>query len=107
LVSRYEVSKARYPDFYLLHGGGGDEGDWTNLGRAPEILNHLISQGKATPMIVVMTNENSNQIASPDVGVPPLGGGPAPALPRKGLPSRAIPCKGRRCSRSRRALSPT
>jgi enterochelin esterase family protein len=66
----YETSKARYPVFFLLHGGGGDEGDWTNLGRAPEILDNLIAQGKAKPMIVVMTNENYNQIASPEVGIP-------------------------------------
>jgi enterochelin esterase-like enzyme len=66
----YETGKARYPVFYLLHGGGGDEGDWTNLGRAPEIFDNLIAQGKAQPMIVVMTNENYNQIASPEVGVP-------------------------------------
>ena len=90
----YEVSKARYPVFYLLHGGGGDEGDWTNLGRAPEILDNLISQSKATPMIVVMTNENSNQIASPDVGVPPLGGGPSAGAPARGTPQPGNPMQG-------------
>ena len=77
----YETGKARYPVFYLLHGGGGDEGDWTNLGRAPQILDNLIAQGKAKPMIIVMTNENSNQIASPEVGVAPQAGGPGAAQP--------------------------
>jgi enterochelin esterase-like enzyme len=73
----YETGKARYPVFYLLHGGGGDEGDWTNLGRAPQILDNLIAQGKAKPMIVVMTNENSNRIASPDfVAAPAQQGNP-------------------------------
>ncbi len=68
----YETGTARYPVFYLLHGGGGDEDAWTTLGRAPEIMDNLIAQGKAKPMIVVMTNENANQVAAPDfVAAPP------------------------------------
>ena len=71
----YEAGTARYPVFYLLHGGGGDEDAWTALGRAPEIMDNLIAQGKAKPMIVVMTNENMNQIAAPNyVPAPPRGG---------------------------------
>jgi enterochelin esterase-like enzyme len=63
----YESSgSTRYPVFYLLHGGGGDEDAWTTLGRAPEILDNLIASGKAKPMIVVMTNGNANQKASQD-----------------------------------------
>jgi enterochelin esterase family protein len=90
----YEVSKTRYPVFYLLHGGGGDEGDWTNLGRAPEILDNLIAQGKATPMIVVMTNENSNQVASPEVGVPPRAGGPGAGAPAQRPAQPGNPMQG-------------
>jgi enterochelin esterase family protein len=73
----YETSAARYPVFYLLHGGGGDEDAWTTLGRTPQIMDNLIAQGKARPMIVVMTNENANQIAAPDfvAAQPPRGGG--------------------------------
>jgi enterochelin esterase-like enzyme len=80
----YETSgSTRYPVFYLLHGGGGDEDAWTNLGRAPEILDNLIAQGKAKPMIVVMTNGNANQKASQDfVPAPPPAGGPAGAAAR-------------------------
>lgn len=71
----YETATTRYPVFYLLHGGGGDEDAWTALGRAPEIMDNLIAQGKAKPMIVVMTNENSNQIAAPNVVAPlPVSG---------------------------------
>jgi enterochelin esterase-like enzyme len=63
----YETSgSTRYPVFYLLHGGGGDEDVWTNLGRAPEIFDNLIAQGKANPMIVVMPNFNADQKASQD-----------------------------------------
>ena len=87
----YETNKARFPVFYLLHGGGGDEGDWTNLGRAPQILDNLIAQGKAKPMIVVMTNENSNQIASPEVGVPPH---PVAASPAQGAAQPGNPMQG-------------
>lgn len=62
----YETSGQRYPVFYLLHGAGGDEEAWMTLGRASQILDNLIAQGKAKPMIVVMTNGNANQEAAPD-----------------------------------------
>jgi len=61
----YETSKTDYPVFYLLHGMGGDEEAWMELGRASQILDNLIAQGKAKPMIVVMTNGNVDQEATP------------------------------------------
>jgi enterochelin esterase family protein len=61
----YETSKESYPVLYLLHGGGGDEEAWTDMGRAPEIFDNLIAQGKMVPMIVVMGNGNFSQAASP------------------------------------------
>lgn len=61
----YESSSKRYPVFYLLHGMGGDENAWSELGRATQILDNLIAQGKAEPMIVVMTNGNAVQEAAP------------------------------------------
>ena len=61
----YEDSNERYPVFYLLHGMGGDENAWTELGRAAQILDNLIAQGKVKPMIVVMTNGNASQEAAP------------------------------------------
>jgi enterochelin esterase-like enzyme len=60
----YEDSKGKYPVLYLLHGGGGDEDAWITLGRANYILDNLIAQGKAKPMIVVMPNGNANQTAA-------------------------------------------
>jgi len=60
----YENSKTKYPVFYLLHGAGGDEDAWTNMGREAQIMDNLIAQGKAKPMIVVMTNGNANQAAA-------------------------------------------
>jgi enterochelin esterase-like enzyme len=76
----YETGTVRYPVFYLLHGGGGDEDAWTTLGRAPEIMDNLIAQGKARPMIVVMTNENSNQLAAPNVVAPLPASGPGNSM---------------------------
>ena len=61
----YETSGKRYPVFYLLHGMGGDENAWSELGRATQILDNLIAQGKAEPMIVVMTNGNAAMEAAP------------------------------------------
>ena len=61
----YENSKKKYPVFYLLHGNACDENSWLDLGRAAQILDNLIAQGKAEPMIVVMTNGNPAQQAAP------------------------------------------
>lgn len=44
----------RYPVLYLQHGGGEDETGWTRQGHANFILDNLIAEGKAQPMIVVM-----------------------------------------------------
>ena len=60
----YEDSKETYPVLYLLHGGGGDEDSWITLGRANYILDNLIAEGKAKPMIDVMPNGNANQTAA-------------------------------------------
>lgn len=61
----YENSKKRYPVLYLLHGSGGDEDEWKNFGRACQILDNLIAQGKAVPMIVVMPNGHVGMDAAP------------------------------------------
>lgn len=61
----YEAGGKRYPVLYLLHGMGGDEEAWISLGRTAQILDNLIAQGKAKPMIVVMPNGNASQEAAP------------------------------------------
>ena len=43
-----------YPVLYLLHGFSDDASGWTAVGRANVILDNLIAQGKAKPMVVVM-----------------------------------------------------
>jgi enterochelin esterase-like enzyme len=60
----YESGNDTYPVLYLLHGGGGDEDAWTSLGRANLILDNLIAQGKAKPMIIVMPNGNAWQTST-------------------------------------------
>ncbi|MCO5725586.1 esterase [Robiginitalea marina] len=61
----YETSTEDYPVLYLLHGAGGDEEAWSDLGRATQILDNLIASGEAQPMIVVMPNGNAAQEAAP------------------------------------------
>lgn len=51
----YDIQPAkRYPVMYLQHGGGEDETGWPNQGKMDFILDNLIAEGKAIPMIVVM-----------------------------------------------------
>ena len=66
----YVASNQKYPVLYLLHGGGGDEDAWCNMGRACQILDNLIEQGKAVPMIVVMPNGNPGQQAAQTLLLP-------------------------------------
>ncbi|WP_278713345.1 esterase [Bacteroides finegoldii] len=61
----YETSSRKYPVLYLLHGAGGDEDSWADLGRATQILDNLIASGKAEPMIVVMPNGVASRQAAP------------------------------------------
>ena len=66
----YESGTEKYPVFYLLHGGGGDEDAWSTLGRTCQIMDNLIAQGRAKAMIVVMTNGNPGDAASPGEAPP-------------------------------------
>src|SRR5262249_39372588 len=46
--------RRRYPVLYLLHGTGDDPHTWTSVGLAHRILDNLIADRKAVPMIVAM-----------------------------------------------------
>jgi enterochelin esterase family protein len=51
----YEQNRnARYPVLYLSHGSGDWQTGWVEVGKANFILDNLIAQGKAKPMLVVM-----------------------------------------------------
>ena len=86
----YEKGK-NYPVLYLLHGAGDIESGWTLIGRANNILDNLIAEGKAKPMVVVMPlghaiqsfyagpAKNAVQPAAPAAGAAPAGGAPPAA----------------------------
>jgi enterochelin esterase-like enzyme len=99
----YEGARTtRYPVLFLFHGGGGDEEAWSVMGSAAVIMDNLIAQGKAKPMIVVMPNANWTEAAvlgvggvrppagaragggQPPAATPPAGGGQPPAAPGGG-----------------------
>ena len=61
----YEAGYRNYPVLYLLHGMGGDEEAWVATGRMAEIMDNLIAEGKAEPMIVVMPNGCMRHDAAP------------------------------------------
>ncbi|GHA25650.1 hypothetical protein GCM10007103_03620 [Salinimicrobium marinum] len=54
----YDASNEDYPVLYLLHGGGEDERGWSTQGRADLILDNLIAENNAEPMLVVMMDGN-------------------------------------------------
>jgi len=75
----YETNlKTRYPVLYLQHGSGEDETGWIHQGNANFILDNLIAEGKAKPMIIVMSNGYANKPQPPTA---------APAQPGFRIPS--------------------
>lgn len=81
----------KYPVLYLLHGIGGNETHWPGPGAAAAILDNLIADGKAVPMIVVMPNGRaSNQPSTLFAGGrpgAPGGAGPGGAGAGAGAPA--------------------
>src|SRR5205085_7167125 len=74
---------ARYPVLYLQHGGGEDERGWPNQGRVAFILDNLIAEKKAKPMLVVMEQGYARKPGEPAIS-------PAPP-PRPGAPGQPAP----------------
>jgi enterochelin esterase family protein len=66
----YEASTAKYPALYLLHGAGDTEAGWVMTGHANLILDNLIAEGKAKPMIVVMPYGRPAPSATLDLNAP-------------------------------------
>ena len=76
----YELGQGKYPVFYLLHGAGDSDEAWTSVGRAGFILDNLIAERRAKPMIVVMPaghtragNVGAARGVRPTAGQPPKG----------------------------------
>ena len=81
----YSVDQ-KYPVLYLLHGIGGNETHWPGPGSAGVILDNLIADGKAVPMIVVMPNGRASNEPSTIFGGGrgPGAGGAGPGAPGPG-----------------------
>ena len=60
--------KTKYPVLYLLHGTTDTEETWTKVGRANIILDNLIAQGKAKPMVIVMPYGRAYPVISKSSG---------------------------------------
>ncbi|HEY0651964.1 MAG TPA: alpha/beta hydrolase-fold protein [Chryseosolibacter sp.] len=60
--------KTKYPVLYLLHGTTDTEETWTKVGRANIILDNLIAEGKARPMIIVMPYGRAYPVVSKSAG---------------------------------------
>lgn len=54
----YDTNRDDYPVLYILHGGGEDERGWGTQGKTDLILDNLIAEKKAKPMIIVMMDGN-------------------------------------------------
>lgn len=82
--------KTRYPVLYLLHGWGEDQWGWHIQGRMDFIMDNLIAEKKARPMLIVMDNLNAVRPGEDDSlyharWLRP----PAPARPEAGRPTPA------------------
>lgn len=60
----HKSSDKKYPVLYLQHGGGEDQRGWANQGRTDIILDNLIAEGKAVPMVIVMSDGNSRDFTT-------------------------------------------
>jgi enterochelin esterase-like enzyme len=63
LPPSYDKDNKNYPVLYLMHGSGGDEMAWSDLGFVNRVMDNLIAEGKVEPMIVVMPNGNPSKQA--------------------------------------------
>jgi len=76
-------TSARYPVLYLQHGSGEDETGWAVQGKANLILDNLIVEKKALPMIIVIDNGYASKPApapQPGTAAPQRGAGGSSAF---------------------------
>lgn len=70
----YDTNRdARYPVLYLQHGSGEDERGWSTQGRMNFIMDNLIAEGKARPMLVVMEQGYADKPGPPTAATPAPG----------------------------------
>jgi enterochelin esterase family protein len=58
-------TRNRYPVLYLFHGAGDNEATWTALGRAHLIVDNLLAQGRAKPLLIVMPDGHAAPASPP------------------------------------------
>jgi enterochelin esterase family protein len=75
----YSNSRGKYPVLYLLHGAGDVDESWSTVGRAGVILDNLIADRKARPMLIVMPAGHVNG-AGAALGAAPSNGAAPPGL---------------------------
>ena len=63
----------KYPVLYLLHGIGGDEEEWHRQGHPEIILDNLIADKKAVPMIIVLPNGRAQKDDRANAGMGAAG----------------------------------
>jgi enterochelin esterase-like enzyme len=102
----YSTDK-KYPVLYLLHGIGGDETEWQRFATPDVLLDNLIADGKAVPMIIVMPNGRAQKNDRAEGNV--FAAGPAFAAFEQDLLKDVIPAIESRYSvqadREHRALA--
>jgi len=77
---------------YLLHGIGGDETEWQRFATPNVLLDNLLAEGKATPMIAVMPNGRAQKNDRPEGNI--YAAAPAFAAFEKDLLEDVIPAIG-------------
>jgi len=96
----------KYPVLYLLHGIGGDETEWERFAHPDVLLDNLIADGKAVPMIIVMPNGRAQKDDRANAG---MGAAPAFAVFERDLLDDVIPaiqsCYSTYTNRENRALA--
>ena len=79
----------KYPVLYLLHGIGGDESEWQRFAKPGLLLDNLLAEGKASPMIIVMPNGRAQKNDRPEGNV--FASAPAFAVFEQDLLKDVIP----------------
>ena len=83
--------KMRYPVLYLQHGGGEDERGWLIQGRVNHVMDNLLAEGKAKPMIIVMDRGYALKPGEPMPRPPVMNTPSSPLTGGSGAPAAAPP----------------
>lgn len=87
----YDRGSTKYPVFYLLHGAGNIDSSWILTGRANYIMDNLLAEGKAKPMILVMPYGYNTVGVGTGPIVLPAQGAPGAGAARGGAGAAAVP----------------